>query len=139
MKTPKTPKMTQYGDYARWIVFDVFSDYQVRLVFTNDLTKSANERVGHTPGGTTDAFCWHLKSNGLSYLFLKMDSTESTVAHECWHVIYRILMWCGVKDFDDEMVAYHIGHLVGKVYDFKKAIQSKGVSDDHSVNRPSNT
>jgi hypothetical protein len=27
----RRPKLTQYGDYAKWVTFDVMANYQVRL------------------------------------------------------------------------------------------------------------
>ena|ERR1017187_7950980 len=132
----KKPKMTPYGDYAKWIRFPVMANYHVRLVITDDLTKSGKERLGKGPLANSDAFCSHIAGEGMSYLFLKHDSTEGTVAHECWHIVYRMFTWCGVQDFEDELTAYHISHMVEAVYEFKNEIKSstkKEVSDDKSV------
>jgi hypothetical protein len=51
-----------------------------------------------------------------------MDAPECSVAHESWHIVNRIMGWCGVVDLDNEVIAYHIDHMVEKVYEFKKAI-----------------
>lgn len=118
-------KKTQYGDYATWVSFDVLANFQVRLIFTDDLMRSAQERIGSTPDGEADAFCYHVKDAGRSYIFLPLDAPESTVAHEAWHIVYRIMNYIGVKDLDDEIVAYHLDHLIEQIYKFKKAIQSK--------------
>ena len=119
----RKPKPTEYGDYATWVSFDVMANYQVRLIFTNDLVKSATARIA-APSPDGDAFCYHVKGDGRSYIFLKFDSDESTVAHECWHIVHRVLTYCGVQDMDDEIVAYHLDHMVEKVYQFKNAIKS---------------
>ena len=116
-------RKTQYGDYAKWISFEVMANYQVRLILTDDLRKSGAARLGCPPDDGADAFCYHIKGEGRSYLFLKLDSPEGTVVHECWHIIFCMFNWCGVKDFDDECTAYHLDHLVEKVYEFKKSIQ----------------
>lgn len=121
----RKPKITEYGDWATWVAFEVMANYQVRLVFTDDLLKSAKARIGSAPDGDADAFCYHVKDVGQSYIFLKLDSSESTVAHECWHIIHRVLTYCGVADMDDEIVAYHLDHMVEKVYEFKNKIQSE--------------
>ena len=134
----KHPKKTQYGDYATWVGFDVMANYQVRLILTDDLVKSGRERLGYPPEETADAFCYHVKGTGRSYLFLKLDSPEGTITHECWHIIFRMFNWCGVKDFDDEITAYHLDHLVEKVYEFKKAVKSSmEVHSDQSDSRTS--
>ena len=43
MKAKKIRKvrMTQYGDWATWIEFDVMANYCVRIIFSNDIIKSA--------------------------------------------------------------------------------------------------
>lgn len=125
----RKPKITEYGDWATWVHFEVMANYSVRLVFTDDLLKSAKARIGSTPDRDADAFCYHVKGVGQSYMFLKFDSSESTVAHECWHIIHQVLTYCGVVDMDDEIVAYHLDHMVEKVYEFKNKIQSEKKHD----------
>lgn len=117
----RKPKLTPYGDYATWVTFEIMANYHVRLILTDDLLKSAT-RTGSRPDGPSDAFCFHIKGESRSYIFLKLDSAESTVAHECWHIVHRVLTWCNVKDMDDEIVAYHLDYMVEQVYKFKKAI-----------------
>ena len=116
-------KKTKYGDYATWIYFKVLANYTIRLVFTNDLAASAKERIGSSPEGSFEAFCYHVKDKGMSYIFLPMDVTESTVAHESWHIVNRMMRFIDVQDLDDEMVAYHLDHLVEAIYEFKNKIQ----------------
>jgi len=134
----KHPKKTQYGDYATWIAFEVMANYQVRLILSEDLEKSARDRIGSGPGEAADAFCYHVKDTGRSYIFLPLDAPEGTIVHECWHIIYRMFSYCGVKDFDDETTAYHLDHLVEKVFEFKKAVKSSmEVHSDQSNGRTS--
>jgi hypothetical protein len=120
----RKPKITEFGDYATWITFEVMGNFQIRLILTNDFDKSAIARLGYTIREGKDAFCYHIKGEGRSYIFLDLNSDEATVAHECWHIIHRIMTWCGVADMDDEVIAYHLDHLVGKVHEFKNAIKS---------------
>jgi hypothetical protein len=135
----RKPKLTEYGDYATWVSFEVMANYQVQLIITDDLMKSAKGRINSSPE-EADAFCFHVKGAGRSYIFLRHDSDESVVAHECWHIVHRVLTYCGVADMDDEIVAYHLDHMVEKVYEFKKAIQSstkKEASDGRKKRRTS--
>jgi hypothetical protein len=37
---------------------------------------------------------------------------------------HRMMTYLGVQQMDDEMIAYHLDHMVEKVYQFKKAIKS---------------
>jgi hypothetical protein len=117
-------RLTQYGDYATWITFEVMAGFTVRLVFSDDVVKSAIARIGHGPGEKADAFVYNVKDDGKTYVFLPLDADESTIAHECWHVIHRMFEYCGVDGFDNEMTAYHLDHLIEYVYKFKRAIQA---------------
>jgi hypothetical protein len=117
-------KKSQYGDYAKWVGFEIMANYQVRVILTEDLIKSAKSRLGSEPGESADAFCYHVKDTGRSYIFLPLDAPESTVVHEAWHIIHRVLTYCHVVDMDDEVVAYHLDHLIEKIYEFKKAVKS---------------
>jgi hypothetical protein len=134
----RRPKLTQYGDYAKWVTFDVMANYQVRLVLTDDLLKSA-ERLGSKPEGPADAFCFHCKGEGKSYIFLRHDSPPDVVAHECLHIVQKIMGWCGVIDADNEIMAYHLSHMVEAVYKFKKEIQQEqerqNVSNEKTAQR----
>lgn len=134
----RKPRLTPYGDYAKWVTFEVMANYQVRLIITNDLLKSADAQLGSRPSEGADAFCFHVKGTGRSYIFLKHDSPPDVVAHECYHIIHRIFTWCNVEDWDNEIVAYHLSHMVEEVYKFKKEIQksrSKNVSNKKTAQR----
>jgi hypothetical protein len=127
------PKKTKYGDYATWIKFEVFSNYHVRLVFSNDLAKSAKGRLGHMPADhAADAFVYHPTDGAQSYMFLPMHAGEGTIAHEAWHVVHKIFGYVGAE-MDNENVAYHLGWLIKEIYDFKKAVKSsRRIDDKHS-------
>jgi hypothetical protein len=119
-------KKTRYDDYAKWTNFDVFSNYTVRIVFSSDLRKSAMGRLGHMPADESAvAFVFHVHNRSQSYIFLPLDTSESTVAHEAWHVVHKVLKCSGVEEFDDEVVAYHLGWLVRQIYQFKNQISEK--------------
>lgn len=121
----KPAKITKFGDYAKWVTFEVMANFQVRVVFSDDLFKSAKARLGSIPDESADAFVYHVKDEGKSYIFLPMDASENVVVHECWHIVRRVFRWCHVADLDDEIVAYHLDHLVEKVYEFKNTIPKK--------------
>ena len=40
-----------------------------------------------------------------------------TVAHECLHAVWAMVKWTGAR-LDEEIVAYHLGFLVGRVFEF---------------------
>jgi hypothetical protein len=120
----RKPKITEFGDYATWVTFDVMAGYRVRVILSNDLDKSAEARLNDKPSDVNGGgFVFNVKGVGRSYIFLKHDAPECTVAHECWHIVHRIMAWCGAE-LDNETVAYHLDHMVEKVYQFKNAIKS---------------
>lgn len=136
----RKPKITEFGDYATWVTFEVMANYQVRLIFSGDLNKSAKARLNEAPTDDNGGgFVFNVKGVGRSYLFLEHDAPESTVAHECWHIVHRIMDWIGAE-LDNEIVAYHLDHMVEKVYQFKNAIKSsnkKEASDGKRKRRAS--
>ncbi len=116
-------KKTRYGDYRKDVVFESFARYRVHVVFTDDVRKSCIKRYGIcTADMDADAFCRHA-IDGRSHLFLPMNVVEGTVSHEAWHVIYHMFSYVGVKDFDNETTAYHLGWLVEQIYKFKKGVE----------------
>jgi hypothetical protein len=120
----KKSKKTKYGDYAMWVKFEVMANYCVRVIFSNDIIKSAKERIGQGPGEDADAFCYHVHNKGLSYIFLPIDAPPNVIAHESWHIVNRVLAHCNVQELDDEVIAYHLDHMVEKVYEFQQAVKS---------------
>ena len=119
----KRPKKTQFGDYATWIRFEVFSSYAVRLILTDDLTKSAKARLGHMPADpAADGFVFHPNEIAQSYIFLPMNPSENVIAHEAWHIVHKVMDYVGAG-IDSEVVAYQPGWLVGQIYRFKNSIQ----------------
>ncbi len=103
------------------IHFPVF-DYKVHVELSTNLKRS-EERIKRqldkvsvvveediTRGGV------HLSHIDLSesWLVLPYRAAPSTIAHESWHVVYRMLTRMGAG-LDNETVAYHIGYLVNKI------------------------
>lgn len=130
-------KKTQYGDYATWVKFPVFSNYSVRVIVTEDLANSFGKRLGeHRLHGSTDAACFH-DNNGRTWMFLRPDSDEGVVAHEAWHVLYGIHDYIGAK-IENEIVAYHLGFLINAVHKFLKAVKSKRKGASNGRKRSSN-
>jgi hypothetical protein len=49
------------------------------------------------------------------------------------------MAYCHVQELDDEVIAYHLDHMVEKVYEFKKAIQSSIKEEEQNEKRKSGT
>jgi hypothetical protein len=102
--------------------FPVFSDYTVHVEIAADL-EDAVKKYKHTRdievGPDVDGLAIHVDYEPISYLFVPPRCSVGTIAHECWHVVHRMLKHVGV-DIESETVAYHLGYLVDKVTDFSR-------------------
>lgn len=122
-------KKTRFDDYERVINFAVWSNYDVHVIFTDSIATSRKERYG-TVGQGEDAGALHTSGvGGHSHLFFKIEHCPSgVIAHESWHAVYCLMTeWAGVKDLDNETVAYHLGYLVQKIVDFRDDLIDAGV------------
>jgi|SRR5690348_16273695 len=102
------------------IEFPVFSYYIVHVEVTSDIKKTAAkyEQTRNIPDlENGDAWSIHPANENFSFIFLKPNPSVGTIAHECWHVVKRMMDYMGVE-LDSETVAYHLGYLVDKVFRF---------------------
>lgn len=86
---------------------DLKASYRALEVTDDDLHSDATACIVYT---TSD--------DGLTYMLLNFNAGAGTIAHESWHVIYRMLKGLGAK-LDNETVAYHLGDLVRKITEFQ--------------------
>lgn len=102
----------------REVEFSIFSGYTVYIIATNDIARAALrfKQTKNTDIGTdTQAICVHEVDNGITYMFLPFTSDAGDVAHECWHVVKRMLEYVGAE-LENEVVAYHLGFLVRQAH-----------------------
>lgn len=97
------------------IVFPVFSEYTVYVVLTKDIPEAARKRC--IPGDFDYTRGLHVRNGFTSWMFLHPRACSSTVAHECWHAVEGIMKAIGA-DPESEVIAYHLGYLVGEVSNF---------------------
>lgn len=126
-------KTTRFGDYERIVRFEVWSDYDVRIVFTHDIGQSRKARFGDE-GAAESAQALHTSAEGgTSFLFFLIgNAPPRVIVHECWHAIFALYEWAGVKQFDNEVTAYHIGWLAGEVFAFRNDLIDSGVKSKRS-------
>jgi hypothetical protein len=111
------------------IDFDVFG-YRVQVIFTTDMQRSRdkyNTILGFSKN-MTGAGAMHTfidpDMDNRSFIFFKWNADAEQIAHESWHAIRRLIMWAGLG-YDNEVVAYHLGHLAGNIHRFQKHISKK--------------
>ena len=113
-------KKTKRGDYERTVTFPMFKGYTIHIVFTDDISRSRKMRYG-TEGNSRDAAAMHSSAvGGHAHLFYPLPSDVEIIAHEAYHAIYCMLTdWCGEPEMPNEIAAYLVGYLVGKIVDFQ--------------------
>lgn len=124
----KSKRKEGYRIVRGYLDFDVFG-YRVCFIFTNDLQRARHEYddiIGHTYDMTGAGACHcavDATGDNASYLFFKLKATPEQIAHEAYHAIFRLRAWSAVKDDGGEFTAYHLGHLVGNIDAFQKAMK----------------
>jgi hypothetical protein len=117
-------KKTLHNDYEKVIRFSVWSNYDVHIIFTDDIVKSRMGRYG-TAGaaGSGQTGAMHSTTqDGHSHLFYKPTASAEIITHEAFHAIWCMFNWAGVQDWDNETTAYHLGWLVGHITKFQSKV-----------------
>lgn len=123
-------KKTKYGDYETYCRFPVFSNFTVYIVFTGDIQKSYTARYGtRNPPDTDNTEALLAHGGKCVHAFFQIGTCPSgTVAHEAYRAIrYMFDDFAGVRQMDNEIVAYHLGYLVQKINNFKFLLIDAGV------------
>ena len=118
-------KKTKYGDYQIAVRFPVFSGYKMFVVFSEDLCASRMARYGSAgAAGESDTGAFVSLCGEGCHIFLKPWTSAGVVAHEAWHAVRALLVWAEARDFDNEVVAYHLGYLVNQITNFQNVVKS---------------
>jgi hypothetical protein len=117
---PVTSKLSKKKDKFTHIEFPVFH-YCIHVEFTSDL-KKALQKYPQTKDIDLDeitdyALTVHDEHDGASFIFLPWDCSIGVIVHESWHAIRRMMSYIN-SDFDNEVIAYHLGYLVDEIIDF---------------------
>jgi hypothetical protein len=99
--------------------FPALGHYVVHVEITSDIAKSLlkyprTRKVEMDE--TTNGLAVHT-NEGFSYIFLPYNASVGNIAHEAWHVVRQMMEYLGIK-IDNEAVAYHLGYLTNRVWDF---------------------
>ena len=95
------------------------NDFEVNVVITPDINASRNHRnelLGVDGPHTHRALAGLFAASGLrGWLILPPEFDPDTVAHEVYHLVDYVMDRLGVLNRDGEVMAYHLGWIVGKV------------------------
>jgi hypothetical protein len=105
-------------EHMHEVYFAAFQ-YYVRIIISDDVVVSRKKRDGILGELFDESECLGMhccnRPDATSYLFLTYHSLPSTIAHEAWHAVRRMLVFCGAE-LDSEVVAHHLGYLVGEIH-----------------------
>lgn len=104
-------------EHSSKLSFPAF-EYDVHIVFSSDVVASRIKRddiLGKYDAGPAGGLHSYTPDGSYSYLFISPDALPSTIAHEAWHCIRRMMVHCGAE-LENEVVAYHLGYLVGEIH-----------------------
>lgn len=124
------------GHHETFFKFPVLSDYTVVIIFTDDIPASARyvsdrdnfNLLGHEKLDTALACHACPFERGHSYLFFNTKAYAGSIAHECWHMIYSLMEFTGIR-LEDEFIAYHLGYAVQQVVQFQWQVQGRTKND----------
>ena len=118
-------KKTKHGDYEIKVRFPVFSGYTMFIIFSENLCASRMGRYGSAgAAGDSDTGAFVALCSEGCHIFLKPYTSAGVVAHEAWHAVRALLVWAEARDFDNEVVAYHLGYLVNQITNFQNVVKS---------------
>jgi hypothetical protein len=121
-------KKGRYG-YRKTIKFEVFSKGVV-VAFVNDLTEYAKAIFDNPPDmyDTAAATMKNTPDTGNRMIIFKLVTIwkpyelADQIAHESYHAIVGMLKHLGME-LENEVVAYHLGHLVGEITKFAAKVK----------------
>ena len=111
------------------------SEFEVNVCITPDVLASRHHReplLGPLERITDPAALFCAKGNA-GYLFLPVVFDPDTVAHEVYHLIDYMMDRLGVVNRDGEVMAYHLGWVVGKVSEIYLRISKNAKKVDKRV------
>jgi len=102
-------------------------NYDVYVTFTSDMQESVTrwEEIYRPDGeplevSNMDSLHMYLSNKGSSFLFFPLDCGVGHIAHESFHVVWRLWKWIGAQH-ENETMAYTVGHLVREIVLFYNA------------------
>lgn len=114
-------KSLKLREYKKTVELPMYN-YDVYVTFTSDMQESVSrwEDIHHPDGEPLQVLnlvCglhMYLTNRGQSFLFFPLDCGVSHIAHESFHVVWRLWRWIGAEH-ENETMAYTVGHLVREI------------------------
>lgn len=101
--------------------FPVFANYDVTVIFTDNIRAVARRHNGRVSKNTAACFITKRSAPLSGWLVFSRLPNPDEIAHESWHCIFHLLKTVGAE-IEDEVAAYHLGYLVGKIHQWRNEI-----------------
>jgi hypothetical protein len=116
-------KKTRFGDYETRIKFPMYSNYTMFVVFTDNMVQSRMQRYGSAgAAGECDTNAMVSTCDEGCHIFFRTHARTGVIAHESFHAISKMLNWIGVKNADEEVIAYTLTYVVDAVAVFQQKV-----------------
>lgn len=99
------------------IHFPIFSKFVIHVIFTSD---PKTEGVRLNCDLQEDSIAWTISGEESAvHIVLPHSPDPETIAHESFHAIWSLMKFAGAQ-LEEEVVAYHLGHVVGCITKWSK-------------------
>ena len=107
------------------IKFPVFNNYEVRVIHARNVA-ATGRRLKEKLDDAEAAFITKEEDGkyGIGWLVLGPNPQPDVISHECVHAITALLKYAGAQA-DEEVFAYHLGYLAGRVHKFLRGHRTK--------------
>lgn len=135
MKSDKKQKKEKFFDHQGRIKLEPLN-WWLDIIYTNDIRKAREKRkktLGKLKGKlskTIDGLCTSHK--GRLAVFIMPQSSLGTISHEAYHAVCSVFEAIGVRDYDEELTAYHLGYIVDEIYNFIKSTNDEKEKDKNN-------
>jgi hypothetical protein len=114
-------------EYKKIITLGPFP-YEIYVILTEDINNSRSGR-SHFLGdwdSTEDTIGIHsgMEEAARSYIFLGYEPDISSVVHEAYHAVWRVMEYLGAHH-ENEVMAYILGHIVREIVKHVEKISAK--------------
>lgn len=97
---------------------------EILFIYTNKIPKARNKRsdklgkLENKLDKDVDGLFCEYKGN--MAILIDERATAGVISHEAYHAVINIFTSIGVEEFDQEIVAYHLGYIVDEITNFLK-------------------
>lgn len=93
------------------IQFPIFGEFHIRVSFVADVVAESKKLSAEV---SPLSIAYTVLETGKAHIVLAHHADAETIAHEAFHAVWALMKYVGAE-LEDEVVAYHLGHVVGLI------------------------